>query len=312
MSTYNIYRALEDLNYNYLREMRPMRKEYVMAHRLMNLKKNFPLHMVPWVRRYMKSRKANRMSAHLCNPVAPEDFMYVSPEPVRNMKGVVYGCITNGYDLPKDPVLVDENLSYVMFTDAPWTGDGTIWETRAIDHIEVMPGSSFANRYYKFHPFELFSDFDYSIYVDGNVRIVSDVTGLYRIAHESPIGIAMHTHAEKNCAYKDALWCEYHNRGVVPAIKAQAEKYRNEGFPEEFGLCEATIIVVDLHSDIARDVMDVWWTEFCRAGGMRDQIAFPYVIWRLGLKMSDVGCLGNDEYHNPKFMITSHETDVLV
>lgn len=312
LSTNDAYRALEELNYQNLICLDSMRRECVLAHRIVRLRDNIPFGLVPLIARFLKQRRASRLSATISSPVTMEEFTYVSPAPVHDRRGVVFTCITHGYDLPKEPILTANELSYMLYTDSVDEGYRGVWNQIKIDSAGVNLANSYLNRWYKFHPFELFPDKEYAIYVDGNVQIVSDLTGLYRVARESPVGIAMHRHANRSCLYKDARWCEYNDRGNVPAICMQVERYRKEGFPEDFGLCEATIIVFDLKSEMARTVVRHWWDEFCRAGGMRDQIVFPYVIWRLGLQISDVGYLGNDEYHNPKFIIGPHAAHTLV
>lgn len=305
MATKDPLKALEELNAKHIELLKYEAPEYVLGRRIGHFKENFPFHIFQWIRNYLQGKKTQQLSDELCHYVQPADFFYACPKPVTSRKGVVYSCITNGYDVPKAPILVNETLDYILYTDAEERFD-SVWKYKKIKEIENTPGSNFANRYYKFNPFSLFPDYDYSIYVDGNVQVVSDVTGLYSIANESPLGIAMHKHFSKSCAYKDAKWCELNKRGKLTAIKEQVRRYRKEGFPEEYGLCEATIIVVDLHSPVAKKIMNVWWQEFCRTESGRDQISFPYVLWKMGYKISDVGCLGNDEYHNPKFIINAH------
>ena len=102
----------------------------------------------------------------------------------------------------------------------------------------------------KMHPFEFFKDeYDYTIYIDGNVRIISDVTSLFRVAKDSKCGFAMHEHYRRKCAYDEADVCVYKNKGNAEAIKKQMKRYEKEGFPRDFGLLEATIIVTDLKNN---------------------------------------------------------------
>lgn len=312
MSTNNPIQALEELNANYIKLLRYESPEYVFGRRIKHFKESFPLHTIQWIRKFLESRRRERLNDEISHYVSPDEFFYACPSSIEDKHGVVYSCITNGYDAPKEPILKSNALDYILYTDLVQDKEEkTVWTYRDITEVTNNSGSNFANRYYKFNPFHLFPDYDYSIYIDGNVQVVSDVTGLYTIAHESPLGIAMHRHFSKDCAYKDARWCELYNRGNLPAIKQQVSQYRAEGFPEEYGLCEATIIVVDLHNETAKEIMAAWWNEFCRAGGGRDQIAFPYVLWKMGYKIKDVGCLGNDEYHNPKFIIGAHAGNLI-
>ena len=139
--------------------------------------------------------------------------------------------------------------------------------------------------------------------MDGNVQVVSDLTALTEIAKCSKIGIAMHKHPARKCAYVEAQVCIASKRGNADAIKKQMERYRKEGFPENFGFCEATVIATDLRNPNAKQIMECWWNEFCNTGSGRDQLSFPYVLWKNGFSINDVGLLGNNILFNPKFRI---------
>ena len=39
---------------------------------------------------------------------------------------------------------------------------------------------------------------------------------------------------------------------------------------------------------------------------MRDQLIFPYILWKMNYKIDDVGSLGNNEYRDPKFKFIKH------
>lgn len=307
MSTYKAYEAIEEMT-NEVYRLKASR-EYNIGRRVVEMKKYFPFHMLKYVRMIYHRKQMKKMDDELSRDVVIGNY-YASPDPVTDKKGVVYTCITDGYDDPIEPVLVDPNLDYLMFTDKTNVESGSIWQLKAISQELSAHEGNYANRYYKFNPHVLFAqDYDYAVYIDGSVQIVSDVTGLFRIAHESPTGIAIHKHYARNCAYKEAEWCQIHNKGNVEKIEVQVQRYKDEGFPANFGLCECPVIVVDLKSENAKKIMDAWWHEFAVVSELsgRDQISLPYIIWKLGFTMGDIGNLGDTIYKNPKFMkITYH------
>jgi len=227
---------------------------------------------------------------------------YEVGEPLENVKIAVYGCITNGYDTLKQPVYVGSDTTYHIFTDV-LSHDTGIWNEHLIDCENY---ANDANRYYKFHPFDAFKEYDFAIYTDGNVKILSDVSTICSIAAKSKIGIAMHRHHSRECAYQEALACKYYKRGNYEKILNQLSRFRTEGFPEDFGLCEATIIVYDLKNPTAKKIADQWWDEYRRSETKRDQIPFPYIVWKNGFTIDDIGDLGNDLMGNPKFLVIGH------
>jgi hypothetical protein len=70
---------------------------------------------------------------------------------------------------------------------------------------------------------------------------------------------------------------------------------------------EANLIVTDLKNENAIRLLDEWWNEFVRSETMRDQLVWPYVLWKNGFTLNDVGCLGDDIYKNYKLEIVRHE-----
>ena len=74
----------------------------------------------------------------------------------------------------------------------------------------------------------------------------------------------------------------------------------------KFGLFECTIIVTDLHNNKGIELLDKWWNEFIKSESMRDQISLPYVIWKNGYSIDDIGNLGYNLKLNPKFKCWDH------
>jgi len=233
-------------------------------------------------------------------------FFYAKGEPLDGKKKVaVYSCITGGYDRINNPILIDDNLDYFCVSDSSKSMD-SIWKFIEIPESTKKYKGGMINRYCKLNPWSLFYDYDFSIYIDGNIDIVSDIRNLCTIAETSKIGIAMHLHSSRDCIYNESLICKLYKRGNTSAIENQMVAYRNADFPEHFGMVEATIIIVDLKNPIAKKIMGDWWNELLRSGSGRDQLSFPYVLWKNGFKIDDVGCLGTSRTRNPKFRTRLH------
>lgn len=238
--------------------------------------------------------------------VAHEDSYYAHGDSIdANKKVAVYSCITGNYDSLREPLLVDDLLDYYLISDAK-KNNGSIWKHLDIPNESKKYSGGMINRFCKLNPWIFFGGYDYSIYIDGNVEIVSDIRSLCAVARDSKIGIAMHLHNKRDCVYTECEVCKLYKRGNKDAIDKQMMKYRQEGFPEHFGMVEATIIVVDLKNDIAKEVMLEWWNELVLSCSGRDQLSFPYVLWKKGFLINDVGCLGNNRQKNLIFRSRLH------
>jgi len=307
MNTTDPIKALERVNGEYIR-LKEYEPGYARLGRNLNeFGQAFPFHLFGWASRVLRRRALRKKNRSVSRKVKPEEMYFASPMPVEDKRGAIYTCVTNGYDDPHEPMLSSAQTDYVLFSDRREIAGDSVWQLRSADTAVAEGGVNLTNRYYKFHPHEFFGDYDYAIYIDGNVQVVSDLTGLYRVASGAPTGIAMHRHFARRCISMEVKWCEYNGRGDTEKLCAQAKRYFDEGFPKDFGMCEATVIVTDLRNPNARKLLEAWWEEYLRAEGGRDQIVFPYILWKNGFTIDDVGDLGNDEYHNPKFRIFAHK-----
>lgn len=260
------------------------------------------LRIINAIKKIIDSRKIKKYNAHgeLAN-----DYSYVSVPKLKNAKIAVYSCITGNYDEIKEPFLISKNVDYYLFTDNSKLKSKN-WIIKKIPQRLKKYNNILINRYIKMHPYEFFSEYDYAIYVDGNVKIISNIRNLIYSVYKKKSGISMHRHQFRNCIYKEIEVCRIRKKGNYEKMKAQTLRYKEFGFPKEFGMLEAGIIVSDLKNNNAINLLDDWWIEFENSESMRDQISLHYVIWNSGYTMDDIGSLGNNMYKNPVFRIRIH------
>ena len=91
-------------------------------------------------------------------------------------------------------------------------------------------------------------------------------------------------------------------------MDAQIERYVSEGFPLDYGLLECNVIAADLHSRLGRRIFSNWWDEFLASGSMRDQLALPYVLWKLGISFESAATMGRNAYADTKIFIAEHSS----
>lgn len=279
-------------------------KEYVLGRKILTIKKllkQFKFKEV--INEITISKKIKKYNFH-----DEQKNNYVIPklENERKPKIVVYTCVTGNYDNVLEPFVKVNNIDFVLFTDIKENNKLKYWNTMEIPYKLEKYDNIYKNRYIKMHPNDFFSEYDYSIYIDGNVQVMSDLTDLVYSVNDKT-GISMHRHKSRNCIYNEIEVCKIRKKGNYKELKNQVEKYRNEGFPKEFGMLEATVIVTDLKNNKAKKIFEDWWNEFCLIPSMRDQISLHYIIWKNKLTINDFGCLGYNLYRNPKFRVSTHK-----
>lgn len=221
-------------------------------------------------------------------------------------KIAVYTCITGGYDSLVEPLLKFDNIDYYAFVDNKDMKPNK-WKIEDIPESQSDGNNILKNRYLKFHPHEFFEkDYDYSIYIDGNIKVMSDLTSLCYSVNEKT-GLSLHRHQFRDCIFNEIEVCKMLKKGNYDKLKAQVTGYEKQGFPRHFGMLECNVIVTDLKSDKSKKILLDWWEEFKKSESYRDQISLPFVLWKNEYSIDDVGFLGNNVYGNPKIRIHQHD-----
>jgi len=188
---------------------------------------------------------------------------------------VVYTALFGNYDKLRDPPKKYPGCKFICFTDQKDL-KSKIWEIRQVQIGELS--AAMMNRHYKFFPHLYFHDFEYSLYVDANVRILDNPLNLVPkyLTHNV---MACPAHFERNCLYEEASVCIAHGRANEMEVNALLDRYRNDGFPKHFGLTENNIIY-RCHNDKALiGIMNEWWCSIIN-GPKRDQLSLMYLCWK--------------------------------
>lgn len=300
-------KAIEELNYEY-RCIKNSR-EYLLGRkieRLLSYIKSFDISGL-WkkIAHNKKIKNADKIYSDI-RQTNDEHLKYTSESIGETTKKLVtvYMCIVGKYDVPQSPLILMNDHKYILFTDNKDVKyDG--WETREIPQSLKGNTANYINRYIKLHPWEFF-DTKYTVYADGNVRFLTGVTS-YLSKSNVKTGVAMFSHPNRDCLYREADVCLYLGKGNAEAIRTQIAKYREEGMPRNYGLKEATIIVCDLENPMCKLVMSKWWDEFNSSNSNRDQLSLPYVLWKNNCEISDIGDLGNNIRNDLKLQIGYHK-----
>ena len=186
---------------------------------------------------------------------------------------VIYTSIFGGYDRLRDPVVHSASIDYICFTnDSKMSSD--VWQIRVLDpHFpKDMTRSA---RLPKICPHRFLGEYDYSLYIDGNMllNVIPDVLALLE---GKTIAIERHP-KKRNCIYAEADACKKSHRGNPKEIDKQTDIYRNMGVPKNVGLY-VTWMIVRKHNDERLSILsEIWWEHLC-SYSVRDQISFPVVF----------------------------------
>ena len=195
----------------------------------------------------------------------------------ENNKNIVYTCITGKYDELLEPEVITNNFDYICYTDNPnLTSD--VWEIRMIPNELSELSKPLINRYIKLHPHVFFEKYNLSIYVDGSILIKCDLNKFIETNNIKDNIITIPKHPDRDCIYDEAVACS-HGKDTWANMKPQIDRYKEEGFPKNYGLTQNNIIVRKHNDEQCIDLMEKWWNEV-RNGSHRDQLSLFYVLWK--------------------------------
>ncbi len=193
-------------------------------------------------------------------------------------KKVIYTCITGSYDYLIDPTYVTEGFDYVCFTDNV-NFKSNIWEIRSLPKETDELSQVKKQRYVKIMPHKHLSEYDLSIWVDGNVSIKGNLDKLLENTLKDDISIYVPEHPSRRCIYKEQSVVISMRKDTKENIAPQIERYKKECFPADFGLLQSNILIRKHNENDCIKLMEKWFEEV-KNHSHRDQLSFNYVLWK--------------------------------
>ena len=192
----------------------------------------------------------------------------------RTEKIVVYTSITGTYDDLKEPQFLDDNITYVCFTNNRKIKSKT-WNVEYVQS-DVLDDMHLA-KHFKLEPHTYFAEYDTSVWVDGKFLIQDDLRKYIKL-YEKKEPILCFPHPIRNCIYSEVGSCLHYGKGNKEDLIKQMSYYYSRGYPFEFGLYEMGCIVRN-HNDEKVKMLMKDWEEQINMFSYRDQISFPFICW---------------------------------
>ena len=191
-------------------------------------------------------------------------------------KKVIYTCLTGGYDRLEQPVVTDPSWDYVCFTDSD--GQDGVWQLRKIPYESPDPVTR--SRYPKILPHKVLPEYEYSVYMDANIRIMGP--DLYRIADRlmaDEISFAQVEHPDRDCVYEELRYCYLKDKISTRTAFRLHRKWSAEGLPRHAGLYENNLLFRRHNITESRALDEAWWKGW-ESGVHRDQLCLMPIFLR--------------------------------
>ncbi|MCQ2107995.1 MAG: DUF616 domain-containing protein [Fibrobacter sp.] len=198
-------------------------------------------------------------------------------------KIAIYTVVTGGYDKVKQPLVIDDRFDYILFTDVcEKTHDG-IWSIRKI--VSDLSDKQLLSRYPKLNPVPLLNEYEYSVYMDANIQIVS--ANFYERIIQlilQDVKLAGIKHQSRNCLYEEGfrILISFPNINRWKLLRQMAA-FKKDGFPYGYGMYEANVIFRSHKNDSVASLCQFWWNTY-KDAVRRDQLCYSYVLWKHNFK----------------------------
>ncbi len=222
-------------------------------------------------------------------PHAKDIEAYLGNVDRREAKRVIYTCIVGHYDDLMQPKHIQPSWDYVCFTDRkdllehPQIG---VWKIRPL--VETHSDSSLANRWHKMHPHELFPEHEESLYLDGNVNLLSPY--IFETIAERDTEILVPRHFKRTCVSEEIdvlIASRKIDQSHLRKLEELIQTARSDGFPVSWGLSENNVIFRKHHSEEIKSLMAEWW-DLTETIAPRDQGHFCYLLWKYGFSFQGI------------------------
>jgi len=206
----------------------------------------------------------------------------------RNRRLVVYSALFGDYDDLFVPAPQQaESCDFVLFTDkpeipAPWRRGAVCYA--AADRFKQ-------NRFYKLLPHRLFPDYEWSLYLDGNIDFRIDPIEFLDRQRRVGSDFYVFRHPRRTNILEELAACIEMKKDDAELMVRQVAEYYERGFRHSFALTENNVIL-RRHNDPAIVALGEAWWEEVRSKSRRDQLSLAYAVEKTayrGIALFDEG-----------------------
>ena len=199
-------------------------------------------------------------------------------------KIIIYTVITGNYDTIKQPLVMEEGVEYVLFTNNLKIIEAGVWKVVQISSEQWQGRTERENnillsRKVKMLPHKYLPEgAEWSLYVDADMLIKEPLTKLLKDLHEDTLFAACR---HSYCASVKEEIQDLLNKKMVGGqqIQQQWQLYAEWGFKDYLGISENGLLIRRHNDARVVQLMELWWDEY-QKGCLRDQVSLMPCMFR--------------------------------
>ena len=197
---------------------------------------------------------------------------------------IIYTIITGNYDSIKQPLVEEEGVEYLLFTNNAEIKEGGVWKIVQIP-VEQWQGRTekenniLLSRKVKMLPHKYLSEgAEWSIYIDADMLIKRPLTELLKDLHNDTLFAACrHSYCTSVRAEIEDLVA----KGMVDEkqVQYQWQRYLEWGFKDNLCISENGLLIRRHNDARVAQLMELWWEEY-QNGCLRDQVSLMPCMYK--------------------------------
>lgn len=215
-----------------------------------------------------------------------EDNFYEHLNSFNQLKKVVFSVLIGEYDIISTFNL-QKGFDYYLFTDnLNGKLNHTNWTILPIPEEvkRLNVGRVKKQRFIKVHPHLYFKNYDLSIYIDANFKIIGDLNSFLIRVLSPNYNIYILEHPERNNILNETFAVAKLHKEKESMTNIIKERYKKEKFPDDNGLIESCLMIRKHNENDSIYLMNKWYEEI-KNYSHRDQLSFNYIMWKTGIKI---------------------------
>ena len=204
----------------------------------------------------------------------------------NNKDIIIYTVNVGNYESVKEPLVIDPNVEYILFTDNK-NLKSKYWKVIYLEDNLADPRRK--SRLPKILAHKYLPPHDISVYIDSSLQIKAP--DIKKMIDECMEGndIALYKHYKRDCVYDEIEFVINSKDRIVDdkeKCKATLKMYEDISYPKHNGLFENAFIFRKNTPNIQK-LNEIWWQEY-EKGTERDQFVLMYTLWQTKIKPNTI------------------------
>ena len=199
-------------------------------------------------------------------------------------KTIISTVITGNYDSIKQPLVLEEGVEYVLFTNNPGIVEAGVWKVVQIPSEQWQGRTERENNILLSRKVKMLAHkylpkgAEWSIYIDADMLIKEPLTKLLNNLHEDTLFAACR---HSYCGSVREEIEDLVAKSMVDATQTelQWQRYAEWGFKDNLGISENGLLIRRHNDACVAQLMELWWEEY-QNGCLRDQVSLIPCMFR--------------------------------